>query len=134
MARVILVVESNDMMRRVLTSVLEKAGGEVVEALDGAEAVRKLEEGLMPAAVIVEPAVPLVDGFELLRRVRSHPRWKAIPVLFCSSRNSPEDLQKATAAGVAGYIVKPSLSRETVLPPLKKALEAARRPPPAKAV
>ena len=129
MGREILVIEDNDHLRRILSHMIEKAGAETVESEDCADALSRLQGGLMPAAVIVDIMTPRLDGYALMEKMRDHPRWKTIPIVVCSARNAPEDIQKAMDLGAVEYVVKPNVTKETIIPALKRALAAAKRRP-----
>lgn len=126
MAREILVIEDSDHIRRILSHIITKAGAETVESEDCADALSRLEKGLMPAAVIIDIMTPRLDGYTLMQKMRDHPKWKKIPIVVCSARNTPEDIAKAKELGAVEYVVKPNVSKETIVPAIKRALAAKR--------
>lgn len=129
MGRAILVVDDSDHIRRILSHIIESAGAETVESEDGADALTRLEAGLMPAAVILDIMTPRLDGYGLMERMQNHPDWKKIPIVVCSARNTPEDIKKAMDLGAVEYVVKPNVTKETVIPAIKRALAAAKKRP-----
>jgi len=80
------------------------------EALDylfctGAYSERNEEE--RPKVVLLDLKLPLVDGIEVLTRIRSDPRTKTLPVVVMTSSREDPDIQRCYALGVNSYIVKP---------------------------
>jgi two-component system, chemotaxis family, sensor kinase CheA len=112
--RSILVVDDSLMVRELQRSMLERAGYSVATASDGTEALGMLNEN--PTDLLVtDIEMPNMDGFELLREVRSHPRLTNIPVLIVTSRTSADDHQRGLEAGADGYIVKAAFDEAGLL-------------------
>jgi two-component system chemotaxis response regulator CheY len=110
MAR-ILVVDGDATARRVIRTLLEDAGHEVVEAKDGREGLRAFGDGV-PDLVIAELYMDGMDGIELLRSVRR--QWPSEPVLIMSSRTGPHVqrlLKVAEVLGASGLLTKPILEQ-----------------------
>jgi two-component system, response regulator len=82
-------------------------GAEALEFIfgDGAHAGRKLEDG--PKVILLDLKLPKVDGLEVLRRVKSDPRTKRIPVVVLTSSKEQNDVVESYKLGVNSYIVKP---------------------------
>ena len=97
---------------------LESAGFEVVTAVDGMEALERLRDGVF-SAVITDLEMPAMDGFELTRRIRSHPRLQHLPIIALSARGSSSFRDRAREAGVDHYETKLDSDR------LRKAMETA---------
>ena len=98
----VLVVEDDPSLRRVIEIVLEGGGYLVDQAQHGAAALERMAEQ-RPDIVIADLKMPLMDGFELLGRVRSEPALQAIPVLLLTG--NPEAARGAD--GADGILVKP---------------------------
>ena len=77
----ILIVEDNAETRDVLQRVLIMQGYEVTIARNGAEALEYLEDGGMPAAIILDIAMPVMDGITFSQKLRAAPGWAHIPVI-----------------------------------------------------
>jgi two-component system, response regulator len=82
-------------------------GAEAMEFLfaEGAHKGRKIENG--PKVILLDLKLPKVDGMEVLRRVKSDPRTKAIPVVVLTSSKEQKDVVESYQLGVNSYIVKP---------------------------
>ena len=103
---VILVVEDEQLIARLLKETLEMEGYHVVVVLNGKDAVHfALHE--MPQLIIVDMMLPGIDGYEVIRRLRNHPKAMHIPILALSSLGEPRDKIRAYDSDVDGYITKP---------------------------
>jgi diguanylate cyclase (GGDEF)-like protein len=104
----ILIADDNRANRHALAALLEIAGHSVLAAADGREALEKARAG-RPELVISDVLMPLMDGYELARRLRDDPDLGAPAVLFYTAYfGSEEARQLAQAHGVARVLVKPA--------------------------
>jgi CheY-like chemotaxis protein len=101
--KTILVVEDIDLNIDLLTQLLEDEYT-VLVARDGATGV-KLAEEKVPDLVIMDIALPVMDGYEAARRIRA--RFASLPILGLSSHAMQGDAEKAIAAGCNDYLTKP---------------------------
>jgi len=103
--RVVLVVDDDEAIRRVVRTVLEADNFEVVEAADGPAALLLLDAimGRGPDAVVLDVMMPGVDGIEVCRRI-DHDKMK---VIMLSARDDAETREQATKAGADAYLTKP---------------------------
>jgi chemotaxis protein histidine kinase CheA/ActR/RegA family two-component response regulator len=102
----ILLVEDSDVIRRTLARVLREAGYEVVEARDGLEALQLAARQRFDL-ISTDVAMPNLDGYELVRRLRARPELRQIPILMVTARAERIDRVRGFDAGVDEYIVKP---------------------------
>ncbi len=101
-----LVVDDFSTMRRIIRNLLNELGfTNVQEAKDGVDALHKLGGNF--DVVVSDWNMPNMTGIELLRRIRSDPALKDLPVLMITAEAKRENMIEATQAGVSGYIVKP---------------------------
>ncbi len=102
----ILLVEDNEMNRDMLSRRLARHGYDVVIAQDGARGVAMvLEEH--PDLVLMDMSLPVLDGWEATRRLKSDPATKSVPVIALTAHAMAEDRDKALAAGCDDYDTKP---------------------------
>jgi len=103
--RVVLVVDDDSAIRRVVRTVLEADNFEVVEAADGPAALLLLDaiNGRGPEAVVLDIMMPGIDGIEVCRRI-DHSRVK---VVMLSARDDAETREQAAKAGCDAYLTKP---------------------------
>lgn len=107
----ILIVEDKATSRELLRTVLEQQGYSVVEASDGDEALRRLNETI-PDLVLLDLQIPIRNGYDVLHAIREDSRRANLPVVALTASAMQGDREKALAAGFTGYIAKPvSLSQ-----------------------
>ncbi|MCK5679681.1 response regulator [bacterium] len=109
MAFNILVVDDSMSMRAIIKKVITMSGfdvGEIAEAENGLEALAKLED-FWADVVLTDIHMPEMDGVELLKRIKSNPMTKALPVIMITTESRDEIVSDAIALGAAGYIKKP---------------------------
>ncbi|GAC1684619.1 MAG: hybrid sensor histidine kinase/response regulator [Candidatus Dormibacteraceae bacterium] len=117
----VVVVDDALMVRELQRSILERAGYNVRTATDGSEAIAMLAE--QPADLVVtDLEMPNMNGFNLTKSIRAHPRLANIPVLIVTSRASAEDHQLGLDAGADGYIVKTAFDEAGLLTAVSRLL------------
>ena len=106
MTQRILVIEDQEDNRIILRDLLNSAGFEVIEAVDGQAGV-DLAEAEMPDLILMDIQLPVLDGYEATRKIKMNPSLESIPVIAVTSYALGGDEAKARAAGCDGYIAKP---------------------------
>ncbi|HEY8538975.1 MAG TPA: response regulator [Steroidobacteraceae bacterium] len=86
----VLVADDEDIARRTLAIMLESSGYIVIDARDGVEAVQKATREL-PDVILMDIAMPIMDGFQAAERLRANPRTAAIPIVACTGVSRPFD-------------------------------------------
>jgi two-component system, cell cycle response regulator DivK len=107
----VLLVEDNDDNRAMYRHYLEWEGFTIAEATDGLQALGQAAT-LMPAAIVMDMALPRLDGWEAVRRLKADPRTRHIPVLAVTAHAFVDDARTARAAGCDGYLAKPCLPED----------------------
>jgi len=107
----VLVAEDDPGLREAVTLTLETLGWQVVPASDGRQAWEMVQRYL-PDLIVTDIQMPYMDGYDLLKRVRTDLRTAFIPVIFLTSRNRCEDRVKGYLLGGDDYIEKPFDHRE----------------------
>lgn len=102
----ILVVDDSKLTREILRHSFHKSGLNVLTARDGREAL-ELARGERPDVVVTDIEMPVMDGYELCRRLRDDEELKNILVVIMSGRGRVSDIKKAERLGVSRYFVKP---------------------------
>ena len=102
----ILAVDDSASMRQMVAFTLKNAGYQVVEAVDGEDALAKSAAQDF-ALVLTDQNMPRLDGIGLTRRLREHPKFKAVPILILTTESSEQMKQAGRAAGATGWMVKP---------------------------
>ncbi|MDQ3139303.1 MAG: response regulator [Pseudomonadota bacterium] len=120
----ILVCDDDALLIDLLEYRLASRGYEIIIARDGSEALARLAEAT-PDAIILDAMMPVVDGYEVLRRIRETEALAAIPVIMLTARKQERDILEALELGANDYIVKPFIPEELVAR-LSRLLEAAK--------
>lgn len=96
-----------------LTYLLERAGFDVSTTTDGQTALTAaLAEP--PAVMILDVAIPILSGLEVLRRLRADPRGRSVPVIMLTARGRQADRESALGSGANLYITKPFSNAELI--------------------
>ncbi len=120
MSKVIMTADDSASMRQMISFTLKQAGYTVVEAVDGKDALGKLDATSIDM-LITDLNMPNVDGIELIKQVRSRQAFKFIPVVMLTTESADDKKQAGKAAGATGWIVKP-FAPEQLLSVIKKVL------------
>ena len=102
----ILLVEDNEMNRDMLSRRLERRGYKVLIATDGAEGVR-MAQLEMPDLILMDMSLPVIDGWEATRTLKSADATKLIPIIALTAHAMSTDRDKALDAGCDDYDTKP---------------------------
>ena len=102
----ILLIEDHEMNRDMLSRRLRRKGYEVIEAEDGEQGVT-LAQQHKPCLVLMDMALPGIDGWEATRQLKENPVTQTIPVIGLSAHAMSGDRQKGLAAGCDEYDTKP---------------------------
>ncbi len=113
MRQTILVVDDELQVRRAVCKCLEQAGYEVLDAVDGAEAL-KVMEGIHVDLVLLDVLMPVLDGFETVRRMKDEEMLREIPIILVTAMLDVEEELKGLDLGVNDYILKPFKSEELI--------------------
>jgi CheY-like chemotaxis protein len=103
----VLVADDDRDIRTLIAFDLQEAGFEVVEVVDGADAVAAMETGGPFDALVVDMMMPRLTGLDVCRRVRSHADGADLPIVMVTARAGDEDREAAREAGVTEYVTKP---------------------------
>lgn len=113
MNKTIMTVDDSASIRQMVGFTLRQAGHNIIEAVDGRDALAKLP-GQPVHLLITDLNMPNMDGLELIRQVRALPAFRFLPVIFLSTESQPEKKQAARAAGATGWIVKPFTPQQLI--------------------
>jgi CheY-like chemotaxis protein len=102
----ILVAEDNAVNRELLRELLETRGYTVVEACDGEEALRMIEQ-TQPDLLLLDIGMPVLDGFGVVCKIRENPRFASLPVVAVTAYAMQGDREKILNSKFDGYLSKP---------------------------
>ena len=116
----IMTIDDSPSLRQMVALTLETAGYEVVEACDGSDAITKLG-GREFHLFVTDLNMPVMDGIELTRKLRSIPEYRFVPIVLLTTESNQEKKMQGKAAGATGWIVKP-FKPEDLLATIKKVM------------
>lgn len=102
----ILIADDEPHMRRLIEMSLKKAGLDPVSIENGEVAV-ELAEKILPAAIVLDVTMPVMDGLEALRRLKANDSTREIPVVMLTSKGFELTRNEAEISGAAAFITKP---------------------------
>lgn len=120
MSKVIMTVDDSASIRQMVVFTLRDAGYEVLEAIDGQDALTKAVAH-PPNMVITDLNMPNLDGIGLIKALRANPAFKFIPIIMLTTESQADRKQEGKAAGATGWIVKP-FKPEQLVAVVKKVL------------
>ena len=106
MAKKILIVDDSESIREVVSFTLENEGHTVLTGVDGKDAQKHLN-GNKIDLIITDLHMPVVDGIEFIKNVRSTMDYKNTPILFLTTESQAAKKMEAKEAGATGWIIKP---------------------------
>jgi two-component system, cell cycle response regulator DivK len=107
----ILIIEDQEDNRAIMRDLLSTAGYALIEAVDGEEGVR-LARSERPDLILMDIQLPVLDGYEATRRIRSIADLKSVPIIAVTSYALSGDEAKTREAGCDSYVAKPFSPRE----------------------
>ncbi len=117
----VLVVEDEDDLRRMLTYLLGQIG-DVSTAVDGADAIEKMQQGLIPDVIVTDLMMPRMDGLALAKALKDMPEHAKIPLVMLTAKSAARDVIGGINAGARHYVTKP-FKADDLLDKVRKALK-----------
>jgi len=102
----VLIVDDSPTIRAALRGLVQKMGHSVIEAADGSKALAIYAQD-RPDLVLIDVVMPVMDGYEAARQMRHSRPDEWVPIIFLSSKEADQDLDRAIEAGGDDYLVKP---------------------------
>src|SRR5262249_54807471 len=104
--KTVMIVDDSPTIRKILGLTLERAGYKVVAEPDGESAIERLIQ-VVPHLILLDIAMPKIDGYEVCKRIKQDPRTKHVPVVMLSGKGALFDKVKGHMAGASEYLTKP---------------------------
>jgi two-component system phosphate regulon response regulator PhoB len=124
----ILVAEDDKQIGDMIAFKLTNGGHQVIRAEDGEQAVT-LAGRELPDLILLDAMIPGLSGFEVLRRLKSDPTLRAVPVIMVTAKGHERDVLSGLRGGAVDYVVKPFSLKELAA----RVDQALRKEPPATA-
>jgi two-component system chemotaxis response regulator CheY len=106
MSKSILLADDSRSIRQIVSGALRTAGYEVIEAEDGQQGLQRAQERTFDL-ILTDLNMPMVDGLELTRGIRTLPQHSKTPILIVTTESQLSKKEDAKLAGASGWIVKP---------------------------
>jgi two-component system alkaline phosphatase synthesis response regulator PhoP len=106
MAKKILIADDEEDVKAVVQLFLESKGYLTVTAFDGLDAIERAKEE-HPDLIILDIMMPIIDGFEVCKKLKADPSLAKIPVIMLSASSHSESKQRGLEAGAVDYLIKP---------------------------
>lgn len=116
----ILAVDDSASMRQMVSFTLKGAGFDVIEAADGQQALDKAKTTAVDL-VLSDVNMPVMDGIELVKNLRTLPDYKFTPILMLTTESAGDKKMQGKSAGATGWLVKP-FNPEQLLATIKKVM------------
>ena len=113
MAKTIMTVDDSASVRQMVKFALRDCGYDLLEAVDGMDALSKLTGGRIHM-LITDMHMPNMDGIELIRSVRSKPGYRFIPIIMLTTESHASKKMEGKKAGATGWIVKPFKPKQLI--------------------
>lgn len=119
MAKKILIVEDDPFLIDIYTTKLKEVGFLVDVATTGEEALNKIKEK-KPSLMVLDIVLPHVDGWEILKRVKTEKNSKDLKVIILSNLGQKEEVEKGMKLGAVKYLIKAHYTPSQVVEEIKK--------------
>ncbi|QEG38576.1 HD domain-containing phosphohydrolase [Roseimaritima ulvae] len=103
----VLIADGNATIRKLLKHALLAVDCDIIEAGDGNETMRKVQERPEPNAILLDARLPGIDGLEVCRRLKADMQFRTIPVVILTTSSNGEDVTEAVEAGADEFLSKP---------------------------
>lgn len=120
MGKTIMTVDDSTSVRQMVSFTLKGAGYEVIEAVDGKDALSRLEKNPV-SMVITDLNMPNLDGIGLIKQIRANAAYRFMPIIMLTTESQESKKQEGKQAGATGWIIKP-FKPEQLIAVVKKVL------------
>jgi DNA-binding response OmpR family regulator len=127
-APIIVAIDDDPELLTLIAMLLRRIGAEAKTFYDSRAALQYLKNET-PDLIILDLMLPDVDGFEILRQVRAHKRFDAVPILILSAKADPSSIRRGLDNGADGYVTKPYIAN-SLIDRVRLLLSAGRQPLP----
>ncbi len=102
----VLTIDDDPVVRKLVKKAVEGMGYESVEVPSGIEGLNYLEKAI-PQLILLDAMMPVVNGFEVLKKIKDHKEWRSIPVMMFTAVSQEEKVKEAVELGAVDYLLKP---------------------------
>ena len=113
--KIILIIDDDSFLLDMYALKFNKSGFSVATALGPESALDQLKSGLLPDIILLDIVMPVMDGFELMQKMKEEKLAESSVRIILSNRGQPSDITRGQEMGAAGYIVKASSTPSEVI-------------------
>jgi len=122
----ILIIEDDKFLRELIVQKLIKKGYNIVEAVNGEEGIKSVKEE-NPDLVLLDLILPVINGFEVLTRIKSDPILAGIPVIIISNLGQEEEINEGLRLGAVDYLIKAHFTLEEILNKIEAVFDKSKK-------
>jgi CheY-like chemotaxis protein len=119
----VMIVEDDSFVMDIYQTKISKEGFDVITAENGAEAIKKLEEGEKPDLILLDIIMPYMDGLTVLKKIKEKEDLKKIPVVLLTNLSQKEEIQQGFDLGAEDYLIKSHFTPSEVMEKIGKYLK-----------
>lgn len=120
--KTILFIEDEAVLQKTFSEILTQEGYEIISALDG-ELGLQLAKTKKPDLVILDLILPKINGFDVLKELKSDESTKDIPVIILTNLEGMEDVEKCIELGAKTYLIKTQYTLEEIIKKIEKSFQ-----------
>jgi len=124
MAKKIIVIDDSSTVRQQVSVALSEAGYQIIEAADGVQGLRAVEQNADAALVICDVNMPAMGGLEMVAKAKANGKRQGLPIVMLTTEGDPSLVKQAKSAGAKAWIVKP-FRRDLLVATVRKLAGAA---------
>ena len=118
----ILIIEDDEFLRKLIVSKIKEHGFNVLEAVDGEEGIKKIQEE-KPDLVLLDLILPGAGGFEVLSKMKEDRGLSSIPVIILANLGQKEDIERGLKLGAVDYLIKAHFTPHGIIEKIKANLK-----------
>jgi len=118
----ILIIEDEEVLVNMYETKFKSEGYEVYKANNGEEGLKSALE-VKPDIILLDIIIPKIDGFMVLKKIKSDPSTKNVPVILLTNLGQEEDIKKGQEEGAADYLVKANMTPSEVVDKVREVLK-----------
>jgi DNA-binding response OmpR family regulator len=118
----VLLIEDDPFLIDIYTTKLKEAGFSIEVANSGELVFKKINEK-KPDLVVLDIVLPQIDGWEILKKIKSNSRFKSIPVIILSNLGQKAEVEKGISLGATKYLIKAHYTPTQVVEEIKKIMK-----------
>jgi CheY-like chemotaxis protein len=112
----IMIVEDDSFVMDIYQTKLSQSGFDVMLAVNGLEAIKKLEkETNLPDLILLDIIMPYMDGLEVLKKIKENDKFKNIPIILLTNLSQKEEIEQGLKLGASDYLIKSHFTPSEVL-------------------